>query len=392
MSLLLSAVKFNCDPELPGITALNIRKNGREMVRVPEWQAGASVNPRHSRAAYTTKNTWGRPVLIQAQFLRAIPSLTVAEVRAIPAYAQWGIGSSDHLLGATTPRWIRFPPQGETAFETFELRDHHLWAAGVGAHPIQWRWQFREFAGWPWQNFALTEHFIYTLLDRPTLPWVQHPFDAENTQLPWTDVLDYACAWAAGSINRDSAASAITRAVFNLGPALIEYGCPIFALTQYALLYFDCTAFLERLAGGWGNGPYVNCTDCGTIVSTFANALGCDLWQSRMGPVAGFYFDTNPIRAIGDLQWSIPCRVFTGFQYHEVAWKGACSFQDAVFDACLLVNGNVNPALPPMIPELPANLPFVGWFERGYRERLVTASGQLNCVPQPLLRQRRVIV
>jgi hypothetical protein len=180
--------------------------------------------------------------------------------------------------------------------------------------------------------------------------------------------------------------------VFNLGPALIEYGCPIFALTQYALLYFDCTAFLERLAGGWGNGSYVNCTDCATIVSTFANAVGCDLWQSRMGPAVGIQFDTNPIRVIGDLFWNTPCRTFTGFQYHEVAWKDACSFRDGVFDACLLVNGNVNPALPPMIPQLPANLPFVGWFGRGYRERLVTALGQLNCVPQPLLRQRRAVI
>ena len=65
---------------------------------------------------------------------------------------------------------------------------------------------------------------------------------------------------------------------------------------------FDATHFLERLKGGLGNGIYVNCTDCATITSTFANALGADLWQSRMEPPAGslsFGFDLNPMLGIG---------------------------------------------------------------------------------------------
>jgi hypothetical protein len=46
---------------------------------------------------------------------------------------------------------------------------------------------------------------------------------------------------------------------------------------------FECTQFVERLRGGNGNGIYANCSDCATIVASFANVLGCDLWQSRMG-------------------------------------------------------------------------------------------------------------
>ena len=57
--------------------------------------------------------------------------------------------------------------------------------------------------------------------------------------------------------------------------------------------YFECTQFLDRLRGGPGLGGTVNCTDCAVIVSTFSNALGCDLWQSRMGSQQ---FEVNPIR------------------------------------------------------------------------------------------------
>jgi len=44
-----------------------------------------------------------------------------------------------------------------------------------------------------------------------------------------------------------------------------------------------------------GLGEKVNCTDSANTVSTLANLLGCDLWQSRMG----WSFDLNPLIAIG---------------------------------------------------------------------------------------------
>jgi hypothetical protein len=418
MSVELLAIRFNCEPGQPGITGLNLRRNARELISIPEWTAGGDPDPGQSPAAYATANSWARPVLIQARLARTRPGVDAVQVRAIPdtplraqlqgwesLYAShtmsplsperlaWyrALTSLDHVLGEIEPRWVLFPPSGDSGFLTFVLPGHHLWNVGVGIHAVHWRWQFRFSPAQPWQDFVITRHRIFTVLNLPQTPWQLFPFIPTNTQLPWTDVLEYACLWAAGARTRTAAAEAITRAVFNLGPALIEYGCPIFALTQYALIYFECSAFLERLSGGYGNGPYVNCTDCATIVSTFANAIGCDLWQSRMGPAMGQFFFTNPIRVIGSSLWGPPCGIAAGFQYHEVAWAGNCGPGDPVSDACLLVNGNFHPALPPYLPLLPASMPFAPGLG-GYRDRLASPGTQFNCIPLPLTRQRRAII
>jgi hypothetical protein len=189
-----------------------------------------------------------------------------------------------------------------------------------------------------------------------------------------------------------AAARAITQAVYDLGARTLQYGCPILATPQYSGLFFDCTAFIERMAGGFGNGPYVNCMDCATVVSSFANILGCDLRQSGMMPAFGLQFETNPIRVIGSSMWQTPCGISSGFNYHEVAWDGDCGFQDQIFDACLEVNGTANPALPPFLPLLPTAIAFAPVFGRGYRFYLVTAAAQNNCIPNSAGRQRRPII
>jgi hypothetical protein len=130
----------------------------------------------------------------------------------------------------------------------------------------------------------------------------------------------------------------------------------------------------------------VNCTDCATITSTFANALGCDLWQSRMG----YGFDLNELLSIGSNVWQTACG-WGGFSYHEVAWEDDCTSDDDVFDACLQVDGDANPTSAPHTPLLPVNLKFGLPGELTYRDRLATVAGRPNCNPQPGTRQRRAI-
>src|SRR3712207_4236847 len=71
------------------------------------------------------------------------------------------------------------------------------------------------------------------------------PLLARNTQLPWTEVLDYACRWAFLTTTPDAAAARITRSVYDLGPTVVEYDCPGGGSTRYAAPNFNCTAFLE---------------------------------------------------------------------------------------------------------------------------------------------------
>lgn len=411
MSVVLEAIKFNHDPNSVTADALNIRRNATQFVNVPEWRRGISVNPEDSPAAYALRETQGQTLTIRVQ-LRGSPDIQRLEIRAIdPTYEPQpgGCGCSvwllwllrmlvrlfsGNVLGEVKARLVNFPPGGLTGFETFELQNVTLWGAGVGVRTTTWRWQYRPAGAGGWTDFATTEHRIYVLAEAPKSPWVQSPYAAGNTQLPWTDVLDYACRWASFAKTLDEAAGGVTRGVYNLGPSVITYDCPGGGSSHYSGATFNCTRFVERLKGGLGNGIYVNCTDCATIVSTFANALGCELWQSRMEEPPGspvWSFALNPMLGIGSTVWQTCCG-WGSFNYHEVAWKGACTANDEVFDACLQVDGDADPTASPHTPLLPVNLKFGATGSGLYRDRLATPAGRPYCEPNPGSRKRRSIV
>jgi hypothetical protein len=409
MSVQLQGVKFNHDSSSASADALNLRRNATEFVTVPEWRHGVSVSAEDSPVCYAQRETTGNTLTIQANLRRLDPSLQSVEVRAVdptvdPPGPSGCLGLIarifraiiralfGNVLGDLRPRSVTFGANGETGWQTFELQHVRLWSVGVGARTTTWRWQYRTGSSDPWTDFATTNHRIYVVLEVPKSPWQQSPYAASNTQLPWTEVLDYSCSWAILASNADEAATAVTRNVFDLGPSVVEYDCPGGGSTHYAWGSFDCTAFLDRLKGGAGNGRYVNCTDCATILSTFANILGCDLWQSRMG----WGFGLNPMLGIGSSIWEPAClssgHGWTGsFSYHEVAWKGACTSSEEVFDACLKVDGDADPTTAPHTAMLVANLRFGDPGDGVYRDRLATPAGRPSCDPQPTTRTRRSI-
>jgi hypothetical protein len=404
----LEAVKLNHDPNSATHDALNIRRNNGAVVALPEWQRGVSTKPEDSPAAYSIADTRNQTLTIQARFTCTEHGRKRFEVRAVDPTVDpplpkgcprgclplWKILAAlirnlfGNVLGDVKAKQVTCD-HGQTAWETFVLDNPRLWSVGVGVHTTTWRWQYRAKPSDPWVDFDTSTHRVFVVLELPKDPWKQLPFDTANTQLPWIDVLDYACRWAAGRSDRDSAAAAVTSAVNGLGPALIEYDCPGGGGTHYGWGAFDCTAFLDRLSGGAGNGRYVNCTDCATFVSTFANILGCDLWQSQMG----WDFGLNPIQAIGAGAWYPGCPgwLLPGFTYHEVAWKGACLEGDRLFDACLDVDGDADPTAAPHSALLPTNVIFGMPGSGHYRDRLATPGGRPACAPQPSTRRRRSV-
>jgi hypothetical protein len=220
-------------------------------------------------------------------------------------------------------------------------------------------------------------HRFYIVLARPTAPWTQ--------EKPWVAALDLACDWAAGANNADDAARLITER-YN-GSGRVSYDT-VSGATMYGVNTFNLTEMLERLTGGLGLGEKVNCTDSANTVSTLANIVGCDLWQSRMESK----FALNPVVAIGYNVWVVPFG--KGFSYHEVPWKGACTQNDNIFDGCLKVDGDADPTQPPHAALLPTNMLFGDCTAMNYRKRLCTpaADGCPQCQAQPGTRQRRPIV
>jgi hypothetical protein len=382
-TVVVAAISFNYDPTGASIDALSIRKNYAKHVSVPEWVTGETLAAQ-SPAAYAIAMVAGKTVTIRAKFSISAPTSQTVQVRA----------NGGGILGTIDPATVTFA--GNVATAVLNLTHQTLAAGGVRVADIAWNWQYQVGAG-GWLSMGTTNHRIYVILDAVTGPWVQNANQSDQ-QLPWTDVLDFSCVWASAATSRDAAEAAITRKINSaIG---LTYDTTAGASFYTSAGQFKCTEFINFLDGKPGNpGPKVNCTDCATIVTTFANVLGCDVFASRMQPSATTYgFDCNKIQAIGYTNWAYP---FNGaFSYHEVAWMGAGSYMDPLYDACLQVDSSDNPwewtnpnlthtpQLPLKIqfttrgisPTLPIATPFT---DSSYRERLTrnTSAGIGSCVP-----------
>ena len=366
----ISAIRFNFNDGFIANDALNIRKNFSTAAPSISWQNGVSTTYVDSPVAYAIKETQGNTLCIQASF--QANGISVAFIRAIKG----------GKLGQVEERSISFDSTGNSGFETFQLKNVTFHASGVGAYNIQSRWQWRLSSADPWKELGVTRHRLFVILETPTLPWVQ---TAGSTSLPWTDALEIACNWAAGATNRNAAAGLITQRYNGCG--VVSYDTTSGA-TFYGFVSYNLTEMIERLNGGVGLGGLVNCTDSANTVSTFSNVLGCDLYQSRMESS----FRLNAVISIGYNTWAVPFGF--GFSYHEVAWKGACTHNDNIFDGCLKVDGDFDPTTAPHTALLPINLLFGTCAAMNYRLRLCppTSDGCVRCEAQPGTRKRRPII
>jgi hypothetical protein len=426
----LDEIHFNHSPLDKRGSALNIREDYDTPLQPPEWLSagpGGSISKpacyavRHidePRLAIMARFSWtgGMPVATQ---VRAVPGEERADDGAWTPFAlQLATAAHQHLasnpvlaglmlgaaratqanpsaiLGDVGPITIVVPADGNIGLVRLPLLRSRLKSAGIGAYQIKLRWQQRQSGAASWSDFALTSHVIYTTLELPTLPWTQSPPDADNRALPWTEVLKYACVWAAGAQTLQDASTRICAAIHLLGGRLLEYGCSVGAREMYTNTVaglFDLSAFLERLAGGPGNGRYVNCTDCACMVTTFANVLGADLWQSRMGRYVPSFI-TRDIKAIGATTWSSPCGLGLGFMYHEVGWAGSGESEQPIYDACLLIDATLGPLPHIRNPLLATNMPFGSAGQGMYRSMLARPDSEAICSPRPEERRRRMLI
>jgi len=262
--------------------------------------------------------------------------------------------------GVSNPTWIPF--------------DSTRLPSAVSVSDVTWSW--RRKLWWIFSSkFDSSAHRFYVLKDEPKEPWKQSPYpDGQN---PWTEALDHACSWAGGETTTDGIAARITEHV-NTGPYAYDQNGGATHYGTYLPRRYNLSAYLDRLNGGWGNGSVVNCTDCGMSVTTFANLLGCELWSSRMG----WYFSLNPIVAVGSPGFACPSWGCS-FSYHEVAWAGSAQSNEAVYDGCLKVDGDVDPVNAPHTALLPINLTFDNPAALDYHERLVPPGSLPNCQAKP---------
>lgn len=402
MEIQVLAIQFSRVANGSAVDAIRLRKNAVEMLPFPEWQRGVTVKAKDSLVAYAIEDvrTGSSPIIIMVKFkisgLNTLP--TTVQIRATEPdiYINglpWEILLNTHVnvLGKVKERDVVLNENGETDWIPFELMNVRLPQWGVGIYSVTWKWQqFLDTFG-VWKDIAVTHHQVYSLVGKPTAPWSQ--VSVGDLQLPWTDVLDYACTWASKSLSVDEAAAKITQKIFSMAPWWFEYNCINFFPAYVQVIgytgqsFFNCMEFLQHLRTRNVN-RYIICSDCAAIVSTFANSLGCDLWQSTM-QTPGTMFRTNRILAIGSPYWQTPCGI-PGFSYHEVAWKGNGTSSDPIFDACLALDATINPQDSFSVPLLPVNMMLGSKGSGLYRDKLVFPQDWNLAKPTPKDRQRRL--
>jgi hypothetical protein len=394
----VAAIMFNHDPASLTRDAMNIRRNFDENVMVPEWVSPLSWFPRNDPAAYCAQETAGQTITIKVRF-RASPGVASAEVRA----------SGGGVLGPIPAFGVIFDENGFSEFVEVALPNHTI-ASGVRVEDIQWRWEYRCPMENAFRGMDRTAHRIYVVLREPREPWTQASGSNQN---PWTDALDLACTASPNQGFADpldaiavGLAELLNWGGSNANPGQLEYDdvttSPHYAGTN-SDSQFALSKYIERLNGGVGNGPLVNCTDCACIMTTFANLLGCDLWEGQI-----FTSFVNPTIPIGRGQWWLPQ---TGYLpsptspaepefllYHEVAWKGDTVLGTLVWDICYLTNGFEDPTT----PQRPDPTNRVMWYPYGdpfaeqtifdYRERLAARDDIANTVPDPSSKVRRTVI
>lgn len=383
----LAAIKFNHDTSKHSTDAFNIRQNYTQTVSIPEWTPHKD-KPEQSPAAYAIEETTGNPLTIKAKFLINSTEPTTVAVRA----------NGGGVLGSLDSVQVKFINSVSVPeYVPFTLLKQTLKDKGVNKEDIKWDWQFHNPKTNQWENITSTKHRIFSVLTTPESPW--KPVGATcPTQHPWVDILEYACEWAKGTKNKANAAIAITKKVN--GDIKLKYNSDSHYIEWTDEASFLATEFLDFLTNASGKGPWVNCADCASIVTTFANVLGCNLTEANMhgGYSNGIIipFKCNKIIAIGDMDWKFP-PVNEEFTYHEVAWWNPLGFTGFIFDACLHVDKSNDPWKKPdtervkllptgmqfstqvVTPTTPLQTPFT---DLSYRERLAanTNNGIGKCV------------
>lgn len=372
MQVFLENIAFNHDPDLSKTGSFFLRRNETQVVPIPEWRNECCLNPECAPAGYVISQLPDM-MTIKASFRCDVPQVASIRVRALEITA-----AGPSILGAVEARPVTLQDRhsGLVEFNLPKAKDR-ITAAGVSVSDVTWQWQFSTATD-PWKDFQTTEHRIYCVAQMPHMPWNPASNNVMDIQVPWTQVLNHACVWAAGLTQQSEIAGAITRSMHQLGQEqMVKYGgSATYALTDsVGIDRFDCTAFLQLLKGHTGNGQRINCDDCATIVSTFSNILGCNLFQSDMGD-EGFIF-INPILLIGHPTVHRDLIFFR----HAVAWELNCDAAAPMFDACLQVDTDGTPGDRKHNFSLPTDLGF-----DSYRSSLV-ADGK--CDPQPATKKQR---
>ena len=170
-------------------------------------------------------------------------------------------------------------------------------------------------------------------------------------ELPWVAVVDEATTAIAGKATDAKGAREILVRYVNEGMGLTyDRASGASHYTDYPQAWVTATFQLARFLTR-SRGSVVNCSDCASILSTYANMIGADVHYA----IIGWNFHLNAIRGIGSTAFGSP--FVSGarqFRYHAVVSPDASLTID---DATLAVDGDTTPTAAPYTTKLVAAMP-----------------------------------
>ena len=181
-----------------------------------------------------------------------------------------------------------------------------------------------------------------------------------SPNLPWVAVVDDVTTKIAGAASdADGARSILVQHVYEeMGLAYdrragASHYCGPTASDGYSAESFYLSSFLLKKYGN-----IVNCSDCASILSTYANMIGAKLHYA----IIGWNFGLNPIEGIGSTVFGSPFD--SGrfqFSYHAVTTPNATA---NIYDATLAVDGDADPTTAPQTKQLVQNLTGTDYLKR----------------------------
>lgn len=334
----LKSITFN-HGDSSCVSALNIRSGKINTIRqdIPEWTGSPEIPVLYNLASLVgdkKQNTIG----LKCEFETSENSSFSIMIRARDISFANGV-----LLGDSTPLKVEFFNNRSTPV-MLKFPSSDMVTKGILNDELYLTWEYSSDKQKTWQSFYKTTHELYTVLDTPTDPWGTTDVLGETSR-PWIDALKKIYPYVKGVTNMNDLYKNITLAVNG------SFGLNYVSGPQFSVVYkgnwgFDLESFLSPKS----SVLQCNCTDCATIVTTFANLYGGKLYAGCMlgDDPKDTSFQCNKIQEIGKDVWAYPGGASSGggFTYHEVAfWKDSKKkFFDnmdlKVCDACLKVNNS----------------------------------------------------
>ena len=236
---------------------------------------------------------------------------------------------------------------------TFYVDPIRRMSTGFYKSSLKFKWYYKTKKGSEWTLSNDITVPLYNFPLKPTSPWSNKKGERNN---PWTDVLDL--LWGKSIDNPENyklryqtTTARISKAVTYIVNSKLGlvYDNDGGGSTRFGSGKYDLTDFLKCLNGTSTtnlsrNKRVINCTDCARAVTTFANLLGCYLFNVVFGGTGGFH--CNKVMTLGASKWDYPFSdryggTEGGFACHEINMVGTYKYTSNIYDACLKVNKNV---------------------------------------------------